>query len=209
MHLITVIKIKGTSVKNAKETLIAEYLDIFCGENKRFDYYDSNIIHIKHNSSTFTQYCKQYNVRTLKQLEKALLGLYNNSLRHEQEELTKILYRLILMKHMSIQEAPLYINHHYKEVSDLANKILKGKITLEPFKAINTPEQLVEAIIPLLKTGISEIKESLDGILDLKNLLGQPYDETEVFNSCEAHFIDITRHTKGKNVYYFEVDRHF
>lgn len=209
MHLITVIKMKGTSVKNAKETLIAEYLDIFCGEGKRFDYYDSYIIHIKQNSSTFTQYCNQYNVRTLKQLERALIGLYNNSMRHEQEELAKILLRLTLMKHMSLQEAPLYINHHYKEISDLANRILKDKIILEPFKTINTPEQFVEAFISLLKAGIGEVKECLDSMSVLENLLDQPTDESVTFESYEAHFIDITRHTKGKNVYYFEVSRHF
>lgn len=205
MHILSVVKMRGISVGYAKRSLEANYLGPYCGDNMPFDYYNDYIEHIDIGHSLL----KEWQVDTLQELERAMIKHYKDKLNKKKLELKEYFYKAIVLHHMTFEDAPLYINSDDTEIKALANKVIKGKKKNKPLNDTTSPEALSKAIVSCALTDPHRIEDLIKDYVEIKCLIDYPDDCELSFKSYNAHFIDLSGQSRGKNVYYFRIDRHF
>jgi len=200
MHKMIIVKARGDTVEDAKSN-VSSIMDNYIGDGKIFDYYgDIELITMTHWT------IKEFKLKKIKDIDKKVKECYKKELEKEWKLLIKEFVEKHYTKHMTLEQAPCFINTD--GLKNVAEDVLKRKKTLEQYIMPKTFEEMLETFISYIKEDLQSFIYRAKEIEDLKSLY-EYSDYSYELSSTNAHFADITCNTEGNNVYYFCVDRHF
>jgi hypothetical protein len=205
MHHWILVKIKDNNVDDA-ENILKDHLEESVGNGKPYDYV-GDLYNITTENKEGKSLLKENNCTTLEQLEQTYINKYKLRLDSHIKELNDNFIKDHYKKHMTKEQAPLFINN--EDLEETAKKILKAKKDRKPYSIPTSPEKMIKDIVSLIFKEVGWYNNIISTINNLSILSKNLSNLWMGFDCHDAIYVDMTSHTKGENTYFFYCDRHF